>query len=88
MNEIKQNITILYCNSALCLEYKKSCDLVHLIRMLTHSYAILELVSDWAVDVAHLVEWSLPIPEVRGSNPVNNNILLLNICLLSTVLKG
>ena len=25
---------------------------------------------DWAVVVAQLVEWSLPIPEVRGSNPV------------------
>ena len=24
----------------------------------------------WAVVVAQLVEWSLPIPEVRGSNPV------------------
>ena len=34
--------------------------------------------------VAQLVEWSLPIPEVRGSNPVIGKILL-NICLLSTV---
>ena len=24
----------------------------------------------WAVVVAQLVEWSLPTPEVRGSNPV------------------
>ena len=37
--------------------------------------------------VAQLVEWSLPIPEVRGSNPVIRKIylFLLNICLLSTV---
>ena len=34
--------------------------------------------------VAQLVERSLPIPEVRGSNPVKI-IYILNICLLSTV---
>ena len=34
--------------------------------------------------VAQLVERSLQIPEVRGSNPVIGKILL-NICLLSTV---
>ena len=39
-----------------------------------------------AVVVAQLVERSLPIPKVHGSNPVNGkNIFLLNICLLSTV---
>ena len=39
-----------------------------------------------AVVVAQLVEWSLPIPEVRGSNPViGKNLYILNICLLSTV---
>ena len=33
-----------------------------------------------------LVEWSLPIPEVHGSNPViGKNLFILNICLLSTV---
>ena len=37
-----------------------------------------------AVVVAQLVERSLPIPEVRGSNPVIGKNLL-NICLLSTV---
>ena len=36
--------------------------------------------SYWAVVVAQLVERSLPIPEVRGSNPVIEY-------LLSTVLK-
>ena len=37
--------------------------------------------------MAQLVEWSLPIPVVRGSNPVIRKIylFLLNICLLSTV---
>ena len=36
--------------------------------------------------VAQLVEQSLPIPEVRGSNPViSKNLFILNICLLSTV---
>ena len=36
--------------------------------------------------VAQLVERSLPIPEVRGSNPVIGKILyILNICLLSIV---
>ena len=40
----------------------------------------------WEVVVAQLVEWSISIPEVRGSTPVIGKILL-NICLLSTVLK-
>ena len=36
--------------------------------------------------VAQLVERSLPIPEVHGSNPViGKNVYILNICLLSTV---
>ena len=40
----------------------------------------------WAVVVAQLVERSLLIPEVRGSNPViGKNLFILNICLLSTV---
>ena len=39
-----------------------------------------------AVVVAQLVERSLPIPKVRGSNPViGKNLFILNICLLSTV---
>ena len=39
-----------------------------------------------AVVVAQLVERLLPIPEVRGSNPViGKNLFTLNICLLSTV---
>ena len=39
-----------------------------------------------AVVVAQLVERSLPIPEVRSSNPViGKNLFILNICLLSTV---
>ena len=36
--------------------------------------------------VAQLVEWPLPIPEVRGSNPVIGKIYIEH-CLLSTVLK-
>ena len=36
-----------------------------------------------AVVVAQLAEWSLPTPEVRGSNPaVGQNYIGLNICLL------
>ena len=35
------------------------------------------------VVVAQLVEWSLPMPEVRGSNPVNGkNLFISNICQL------
>ena len=38
------------------------------------------------VVVAQLVERSLPIPEVRGLNPViGKNLFLKNICLLTTV---
>ena len=38
------------------------------------------------VVVAQLVEWSLPIPEIRGSNPViGKKLFISNICLLSTV---
>ena len=33
--------------------------------------------SNWAVVVAQLVEQSLPIPEVRGSNPVIGKNLFL-----------
>ena len=49
---------------------------------------ILQLVTNkpWEVVVAQLVEQSLAIPEVRGSTPVIGKILL-NICLLSAVLK-
>ena len=36
----------------------------------------------WAVVVAQLLKWSLPIPEVRGSNP-----LYIEHCSLSTALK-
>ena len=36
------------------------------------------------VVVAQLVGRLLPIPEVRGSNPVKN-LLISNICILSTV---
>ena len=32
---------------------------------------------NWAVVVAQLVEWSLPIPEVRGSNPVIGKSLFI-----------
>ena len=35
--------------------------------------------AQWAVVVAQLVEWSIPIPEVRGSNPVIGKKLILNI---------
>ena len=36
--------------------------------------------------MAQLVEWLLPKPEVRGSNPdIGKNLFILNICLLSTV---
>ena len=42
----------------------------------------------WAVVVPQLVERLLPIPEVRGSNPVIvKNLFILNICLLSTVYR-
>ena len=42
-----------------------------------------------AVDVAQLVERSLLIPEVRGSNPVIDKIYIEHLftCLLSTALK-
>ena len=41
---------------------------------------------DWEVVVAQLVERSLPIPDVPGSNPViGKNLFKSNICFLSTV---
>ena len=47
---------------------------------------IQKLTIEWAVVVAQLVERSLLIPEVRGSNPViGKKLFILNICLLSTV---
>ena len=42
----------------------------------------------WPVVVAHLVEWSLLIQEVRCLNPViGKNLYILKISLLSTVSK-
>ena len=38
------------------------------------------------VVVAQLVEWSLPIPEVCGSNPITSKVFI-EYSLLSTVLK-
>ena len=39
--------------------------------------------NEFAVVVAQLVEWSLPIPEVRSLNPViSKKLFILNICLL------
>ena len=43
------------------------------------------LTYDWAVVVAQLVERSLPIPEVRGLNPVISKNLFFYIELLFTV---
>ena len=42
-----------------------------------------------AVVVAQLVDWLLPIPEVRSSNPVIGKIYIEHLftCFLSTVLK-
>ena len=47
----------------------------HLLNKLcmNHSYKS----NYWAVVVAQLVERSLPIPEVRGSNPVIGKILFI-----------
>ena len=43
----------------------------------------------WAAVVAQLVERSLPIPVIRGSNPVIDKLSYWTfICLLSVVLKG
>ena len=42
--------------------------------------------NQFKVVVAQLVEQSLPIPEIRGLNPViDKNLYILNICLLSHV---
>ena len=46
----------------------------------------INILVQWEVVVAQLVEQSLPIPEVRGSNPViGKNLFISNICILSTV---
>ena len=38
--------------------------------------------------MAQLVEWSLPILEIHGLNPViGKNLFTSNICLLSTVFR-
>ena len=48
--------------------------------------ALLQFAPTQAVAVAQLVERSLPIPEVRSSNPdICKKLFILNICLLSTV---
>ena len=50
---------------------------------------IIKKVLKWLVVVAQLVERSLPIPKVRGSNPVIGKIYVEHLftCLLLTVLK-
>ena len=50
---------------------------------------LFEQTKDCAVVVAQLVERSLPVPEVRGSNPVMGKFYIEHLftCLLSTVLK-
>ena len=52
--------------------------------VMTHAFIIISLRE---VVVAQLVERSLPIPEVCGSNPVigKNLLILNNYCILSTV---
>ena len=37
--------------------------------------------------VAQLVEWSLPIPEVSGSNPVIGKIYIDHLCTVSCIEK-
>ena len=55
-----------------------------MLKLLTFRLNITDL--HRAVGVAQLVERLLPIPEVRGSNPViGKNLLILNICKLSIV---
>ena len=48
-----------------------------------------QIVLQWVVVVPQLVQRSLLIPEVRGSNPVINKFFIeqLFTCLLSSVLK-
>ena len=44
----------------------------------------------WAVVVAQLAEWSLPIPEECGSNPVNfygTFIYYIQYCIEKTIIK-
>ena len=64
------------------------CAIVYVSAKWVYSWIDLNLwfkqIISWAVVVAQLVERSLLIPEVRGSNPVIGK-KLLNICLLSTV---
>ena len=57
-----------------------------LVHSITYNYTKREWVRLWEVVVAQLVERSLPIPEVRNSNPVTSkNLFISIICLLSTV---
>ena len=41
----------------------------------------------WAVVVAKMVEWSLPTPEIRGSNPDNGKILSTNCTIEKKKIK-
>ena len=41
----------------------------------------------WAVVVAQLVEWSLPTPEISGSNPAFGEILSTNCQIEKTKIK-
>ena len=63
------------------LTFGKADPVVHLLLLKSCRF-----IKCWEVVVAQLVERSLSIPEVRGSTPDIGKILL-NICLLSTVLK-
>ena len=45
--------------------------------MIIRAWTLLNIIPnrEWAVVVAKLAEWLLPIPEVCGSNPVMSKIL-------------
>ena len=64
----------------LCIDYQPIRLLLQNIKMSANYFRFL------AVVVAQLAERSLPISEVRDSNPaIGKNLFILNICLLSTV---
>ena len=47
-------------------------------------YGELQIIECWTVVVAQLVEWSLPTPEIRNSNPDISKILSSNCTIEKT----
>ena len=60
----------------------------HCKRILIFTFVLNKyLTNNWEVVVAQLVEWSLPIPEIRGSNPDIDKIYIEHLFTVSCAEK-